>query len=188
MKPVGTICLFHGCNLSWSLLASAYTACFCRDVYAWKGNMNFPPNWVLHLMASKDTKIYMYTVSYILVWVHLMYTNSGPAEAKLNRSGWVRGCMHMHAEARGVLWRKFFKFGILKSLLRPFWTIFSLICSSRQAGFWFNLAHLWASNIHAGILPIRTSHIFTQSQTPAAQNSCSCASNECCSQGRTMLH
>ena len=34
---------------------------------------------------------------------------------------------------------------------------------------------------------IRTSRIFTRSQTPTAQNSCSRASDERCSQGRTML-
>ena len=69
---------------------------------------------------------------------------SGPAEAKLNWSGRVRDCVLMHAAARGVLrgnlmfWNRFWgHFG-------PF---FSLICSSRQAGFWFNSARLYASNI-----------------------------------------
>ena len=77
-----------------------------------------------------------------------------------------------------VFWNRFWgHFG-------PF---FSFICSSRQAGFSFNLAHLYALNICSCSLLIWTSHVFTRSKTLAAQNLCSRASDERCSQGWTML-
>ena len=111
----------------------------------------------------------------------------GPAEANLNWSGRVRDCVHMHAAAKGVLRGIFFSnLMFWDRFWGHFGPFFSLICSSWQAGFWFNLARLYASDICSGSLLIWTSRTFTRSQTPAAQTSCSRASDERCNQGRTM--
>ena len=71
---------------------------------------------------------------------------SGLAEAKLNWSGRVCDCVRKDAVARGHAPQEF---NALRSLVRPFWTL--------QAGSWFNLTCLHASNVCSGRLQVRTS-------------------------------